>query len=125
MNRENASLPLYEYECKKCGRRHERIENFKGPHLKKCPTCGGKVEQLISAPALQFKGTGWYVTDYASKSVSGESAKSEAVAAEKAADTKSSSDAKDAKSAKESKEGKDTKESKKPKSESKSESTKS
>jgi len=68
VNRENASLPLYEYECKKCGRRHERIENFKGPHLKKCPTCGGKVEQLISAPALQFKGSGWYVTDYARKS---------------------------------------------------------
>jgi len=118
-------LPLYEYECKKCGRRHERIENFKGPHLKKCPTCGGKVEQLISAPALQFKGTVWYVTDYAGKSVSGESAKSDAVAAEKAADTKSSSDAKDAKNAKESKDGKETKESKKPKSESKSESKKS
>jgi putative FmdB family regulatory protein len=125
VNRENASLPLYEYECEKCGRRHERIENFKGPHLKKCPACGGKVEQLISAPALQFKGTGWYVTDYAGKSVSGESAKNDAVAAEKAADTKSSSDAKDAKSAKDSKEGKDTKESKKPKSESKSESKKS
>ena len=109
-------MPLYEYECKKCGKHHERIESFKGPYLKKCPACGGKVERLLSAPAVQFKGSGWYATDYAGKSASGESVKSDAAAAEQAADTKSSSDAKDAKSAKETKE---TKESKKPKSESK------
>jgi putative FmdB family regulatory protein len=60
-------LPLYEYECVKCGRRTEKIENVSGPHLKKCPHCGGKVEALISAPAIQFKGSGWYVTDYAGK----------------------------------------------------------
>ena len=61
-------MPLYEYECAKCGRRTEKIENVDGPHLKKCPHCGGKVEQLLAAPAIQFKGAGWYVTDYAKKS---------------------------------------------------------
>lgn len=61
-------LPLYEYECLKCRRRTEKIESVSGPHLKRCPHCGGKVEALISAPAIQFKGSGWYVTDYAGKS---------------------------------------------------------
>ena len=61
-------MPLYEYKCLKCGRRTEKIESVSGPHLKKCPHCGGKVEALISAPAIQFKGSGWYVTDYAGKS---------------------------------------------------------
>jgi putative FmdB family regulatory protein len=64
-------VPLYEYECEKCHRRTEKIENVKGPHLKKCPHCGGKVERLVSSPAIQFKGTGWYVTDYAGKKSSG------------------------------------------------------
>jgi putative FmdB family regulatory protein len=68
-------VPLYEYECEKCHRRTEKIENMNGPHLKKCPHCGGKMERLISSPAIQFKGTGWYVTDYAGKkSSSSESA---------------------------------------------------
>jgi putative FmdB family regulatory protein len=61
-------MPLYEYECKKCGHRFERIQRFSDPMVKKCPECGGKVEQMISAPAVQFKGSGWYVTDYAKKS---------------------------------------------------------
>ena len=60
-------MPLYEYQCTKCGKRTEKIENVSGPHLKKCPHCGGKVERLLTAPAIQFKGSGWYVTDYASK----------------------------------------------------------
>ena len=60
-------MPLYEYKCLKCGRNTEKIENVSGPHLKKCPYCGGKVERLIAAPAIQFKGAGWYVTDYAGK----------------------------------------------------------
>jgi putative FmdB family regulatory protein len=64
-------VPLYEYQCLKCRRRTEQIEPVNGPHLKKCPHCGGKVEALISAPAIQFKGSGWYVTDYAGKSTSG------------------------------------------------------
>lgn len=60
-------MPLYEYECVKCGARTERIEKYSGPHLKKCPKCGGKVERMVAAPAVQFKGSGWYVTDYAGK----------------------------------------------------------
>ena len=61
-------MPLYEYQCKKCKHRFERIQKFSDPHPKKCPKCGGPIEQTISAPAVQFKGTGWYVTDYAKKS---------------------------------------------------------
>jgi putative FmdB family regulatory protein len=60
-------MPLYDYKCTKCGHRFERIQKFSDPAVKKCPDCGGKVEQLISAPAVQFKGSGWYVTDYAKK----------------------------------------------------------
>jgi putative FmdB family regulatory protein len=60
-------LPLYEYECPKDGV-FERIRKFSDPPLTACPKCGGPVEKLLSAPAIQFKGTGWYVTDYARKS---------------------------------------------------------
>lgn len=69
-------MPLYEYECKKCHHRFERIQKFSDPHVKKCPECGGAVEQVISAPAVQFKGAGWYVTDYAKKSATGTAASS-------------------------------------------------
>src|SRR5262244_288040 len=61
-------MPLYEYKCKKCGHRFEKIQKFSDKPVKKCPECGGPVEQVISAPAVQFKGSGWYVTDYAKKS---------------------------------------------------------
>ena len=61
-------MPLYEYQCKKCGHRFEKIQKFSDKRIKKCPECGGPVEQTISAPAVQFKGSGWYVTDYAKKS---------------------------------------------------------
>jgi putative FmdB family regulatory protein len=60
-------MPLYEYLCKKCGHRFERIQKFSDPLVKKCPECAGVVEQVLSAPAVQFKGSGWYVTDYAKK----------------------------------------------------------
>ena len=60
-------MPLYEYQCKKCGHRFEKILKFSDKPIKKCPECGGPVEQLLSAPAVQFKGSGWYVTDYAKK----------------------------------------------------------
>jgi len=63
-------LPLYEYECPKDGT-FEQIQKFSDKPLKKCPKCGGPVERLLSAPAIQFKGTGWYVTDYAKKGDSG------------------------------------------------------
>jgi len=60
-------LPLYEYQCDRDGR-FEVIRKFSDPPLKKCPKCGRPVQRLPSAPAIQFKGTGWYVTDYAKKS---------------------------------------------------------
>ncbi len=63
-------MPLYEYQCTKCGHRFEKIQKFSDKKIKKCPECGGPVEQVISAPAVQFKGSGWYVTDYARKSSS-------------------------------------------------------
>ena len=68
-------MPLYEYVCSDCGKRTERIEKFSGPHLKKCPHCGGRVERQISASAIQFKGSGWYVTDYARSSKAGSDSK--------------------------------------------------
>jgi putative FmdB family regulatory protein len=61
-------MPLYEYQCTKCDHRFEKIQKFSDKPVKKCPECGGRVEQMISAPAVQFKGSGWYVTDYAKKS---------------------------------------------------------
>ena len=70
-------MPLYEYRCLKCDRHTEKIENLKGPHLKKCPHCGGKVESVITAPSIQFKGTGWYVTDYGRKTSGGDGGKQE------------------------------------------------
>ncbi len=63
-------MPLYEYECDACGHRFERIQKFSDPPIDKCPVCGGSVRKLISSPAIQFKGSGWYVTDYARKSES-------------------------------------------------------
>jgi len=64
-------VPLYEYQCRKCHSLTERIQKFSDPPLAICPHCGGELEQLISAPAVQFKGSGWYVTDYAKKSGDG------------------------------------------------------
>ncbi len=64
-------MPLYEYQCKKCHSLTERIQKFSDPPLTVCPHCGGELEQLLSAPAVQFKGSGWYVTDYAKKSSKG------------------------------------------------------
>lgn len=64
-------MPLYEYQCKKCKHRFEKIQKFSDRLLKKCPECGGPLEKLLSAPAVQFKGSGWYVTDYAKKPPAG------------------------------------------------------
>jgi putative FmdB family regulatory protein len=73
---EGVAVPLYEYKCLKCGRHTDKIESVAGPHLKRCPHCGGRVESVITAPAIQFKGSGWYVTDYAGKSTDGGSKES-------------------------------------------------
>ena len=61
-------MPLYEYQCLSCRHRFEVIQKFSDPQIDKCPKCGKLVERLLSSPAIQFKGTGWYVTDYARRS---------------------------------------------------------
>jgi putative FmdB family regulatory protein len=61
-------VPLYEYQCKKCKHKFEKIQKFSDRPIRKCPECGGPVEKIQHAPAVQFKGTGWYVTDYGGKS---------------------------------------------------------
>jgi putative FmdB family regulatory protein len=60
-------MPLYEYECEACRHRFERIQKFSDPPVDQCPNCQGKVRKLLSSPAIQFKGSGWYITDYAKK----------------------------------------------------------
>jgi putative FmdB family regulatory protein len=60
-------MPIYEYECSKCGKRIEVIQKMSDKPLKKHENCGGTLSKLISAAGFQFKGTGWYVTDYARK----------------------------------------------------------
>jgi putative FmdB family regulatory protein len=67
-------LPLYEYRCRKCGAIIEQIQKFTDEPLRECSKCGGELERLISAPAIQFKGSGWYITDYARKTSSAEGA---------------------------------------------------
>ena len=61
-------MPLYEYKCGKCAHTFEKIESYSAPETRKCPKCGAKAERVLAPPAIQFKGTGWYVTDYAGKS---------------------------------------------------------
>jgi putative FmdB family regulatory protein len=67
-------MPLYEYQCDAHGHRFERIQKLSDPPIDKCPECGGSVRKLISSPAIQFKGSGWYVTDYARKPEKSDSA---------------------------------------------------
>jgi putative FmdB family regulatory protein len=97
-------MPLYEYECKKCGHRFEKIQKFSDKMVKKCPDCGGTVEQMISAAAVRFKGSGFYVTDYAKKSAasgSSDSGSKDGKEGKKEEKSKSESSAKES-SAKES-----------------------
>jgi len=83
-------MPLYEYQCDACGARFELIRKFSDPPLTICPTCGAEqVRKLISSPAFQFKGSGWYVTDYARKSEDSAGSSAAKAAAESKADAKS------------------------------------
>jgi len=91
----SAPMPLYEYQCEKCGHRFEKIQKFSDRMVRKCPECGGRVEQMISAPAVQFKGSGWYVTDYASKSRTPSSSDEGSSASKKEEKSKSDGSAKD------------------------------
>jgi|ERR1039458_2433784 putative FmdB family regulatory protein len=86
-------MPNYEYLCKKCGHRFEQIRKFSDKHLRKCPECGGVIEQVISAPAVQFKGSGWYVTDYQKKGA-GSAASSSSASSEGDSGTKETKDSK-------------------------------
>ena len=95
-------MPLYEYQCKKCKHRFEKIQKFSDKPIKKCPECGGPLEKLISTSSVQFKGSGWYVSDYGRKGSAGSSSSS--------SESESS-----AKEAKETKDGKETKKEEKPK----------
>jgi putative FmdB family regulatory protein len=99
-------VPLYEYQCPKCGR-FELIRKFADPPVTECPTCGSPVQKLASAPAFHLKGTGWYVTDYAKKgsgesgSKAGKAKSEEAKSGEsKSSESKSSESKTDSKSAK-------------------------
>ncbi len=90
-------MPLYEYRCTKCGHVFEKIQKFSDPHVSECPKCGAPVEQVISAPAVQFKGAGWYVTDYAKKSGASKSGSSDvsSSSSETKSETKSESKSSD------------------------------
>ncbi|HMD16919.1 MAG TPA: FmdB family zinc ribbon protein [Terriglobales bacterium] len=103
-------MPNLEYLCKDCGHRFEQIRKFSDKQLRKCPECGGVIEQVISAPAVQFKGSGWYVTDYAKKGAGSSGSSSSSSSSE------SDSGTKDAKDSKDTKDTKDTKKDDKPKS---------
>jgi putative FmdB family regulatory protein len=82
-------MPLYEYQCESCGRRFEVIQKFSDPHAEVCTHCGsGPVVRLLSSPAIQFKGSGWYITDYAKKGSSAD-AKTGETKAEGKSDAKS------------------------------------
>jgi putative FmdB family regulatory protein len=71
-------MPIYEYECRKCKAHTEAFQKLSDKPLVKCPKCGGRLDKRNSAPAIQFKGSGWYVTDYAGKATKGEKSESEA-----------------------------------------------
>ena len=85
-------MPLYEYRCTQCGHRFEKIQSFTAEPLTACPKCGGTLERPLTAPALQFKGAGWYVNDYAPKAASGSSS-SAAESTTPAADAKPATEA--------------------------------
>lgn len=81
-------MPIYEYECKKCKAHIEVFQKVSDKPPTKCRKCGGRLEKLVSASAIQFKGSGWYVTDYAGKATKGEKAESDSASGDKKPDTK-------------------------------------
>ena len=104
-------MPLYEYECAACGHRFERIKKFSDPPVDECPNCGERqVQKLLSSPAIQFKGTGWYITDYAKKGAAAADGKT--AATDTAKDGSESAKSKEPGESKESKDSKVSKESK-------------
>ena len=85
-------MPLYEFECEACKKRFERIQKFSDPNPETCPSCGkGPVRKLPSSPAIQFKGSGFYITDYAKKTTSEAGAGSKSAGSDKSGDSKGDS----------------------------------
>ena len=84
-------MPIYEYQCRQCNERQEIIQNFSDAPLTECSKCGGEMKKLISSPAIQFKGSGFYKTDYASSSSKPPETKSEPVKTESKSETASES----------------------------------
>jgi putative FmdB family regulatory protein len=102
-------MPLYEYECEKFAHRFERIQKFSDPLVDVCPVCAGAVRKLLSSPAIQFKGAGWYITDYARKGGGGDSSKSDSAKSDSTKTDSAKSDSAKSDSAKsESKGGSDS-----------------
>ena len=98
-------MPLYEYQCRKCGKRFEKIQKFSDPPLETHEKCGGAVQRLLSSPAIQFKGSGWYITDYARKSAPSEGSSSSDSSSKSSTET-TKSDSSKATSSKSSESGK-------------------
>ena len=84
-------MPIYEYECLQCGKRTEWLQRMSDPPLAACPQCGGEVRRLISAPAFQFKGSGFYKTDYGSGTSGGKPETKPETKSESKAETKTES----------------------------------
>jgi len=82
-------MPLYEYQCAKCGKKSEFIQSFSDPHETKCPRCGGVLKKLLSSPAVQFKGSGFYATDYGKSGRTNRESASKAKDAKEGGETKS------------------------------------
>jgi len=76
-------MPIYEYECRKCQAHTEAFQKLSDKPLTRCKKCGGRLEKVISAPAIQFKGSGWYVTDYSNKATKSDKSESEPAAEKK------------------------------------------
>ena len=76
-------MPIYEYKCQSCGERYEKLQKYSDAPCKKCPRCGGALKKLISSPAIQFKGSGFYITDYAKKNSPSEEKKIKADSGQK------------------------------------------
>jgi len=96
-------MPLYEYECQSCGHRFERIQKFSDAPVEACPLCGGAVQKLVSSPAFQFKGSGWYVTDYAKKGDAAKTSETASVDAKEKSTSESKPASTDSSSTKETK----------------------
>src|SRR6187549_2698282 len=106
-------MPLYEYECEACQKRFEKIQKYSDAPPDVCPHCGkGPIKKLFSSPAIQFKGSGFYITDYAKKSTSEAGSKSSSEGSTSSSESKSSGESKSSSDSKSSGDSKSSSESK-------------